>query len=546
MTVAEVDALLYLPGHPRQQLLRALRIPALSPGWQASFQALLDGDAGTAATPGSPPRARRPPGPASGRWPSPAIDAESDSVISIRLADPDGAPLPAARARPVPDRARSTPGRATRPCCATTRCPGRPAAGYYRISVKREPHGAASGYLHTPARASATRSTSPRRAARSCSTTPTTPGAADQRRHRRDAGAGHAARARRAALRRARSGGCTARATGASTPSPPRPARSPRRCRTPAVAGLLQPPRPRRPRQAATRRAGRLTAGGARRARAARATPRPTSAARRRSWTRSAPAWRRSASTPHGSTPSRSDPRRGITPGIAARPRGAPHPPTGRAGTARSSSSPAATSPSPGATTTRACSSSPRRATSPSAGRAAPASATPARPPLHRRRGRLRPRPGRAARRGQRADLLLAAARRRRARPLSSPAAGRSAADEPSRSKLITSACVVRIAPRGICRTVVHVMAVRSLRGSSVSAPVVRDDPEAPRFAECRSTSKCGKTSRPLARIVHLVLAHRGWSWTMGLWALFRSPTTRKRGGGRASSVQSHPDQENR
>ena len=35
MTVAEIDALLYLPGHPRQQLLRALRIPALSPGWQA-------------------------------------------------------------------------------------------------------------------------------------------------------------------------------------------------------------------------------------------------------------------------------------------------------------------------------------------------------------------------------------------------------------------------------------------------------------------------------------------------------------------------------
>src|SRR5689334_5053908 len=46
MTVAEVDALLYLPGHPRQQLLRALRIPALSPGWQASFRALLEGAGG--------------------------------------------------------------------------------------------------------------------------------------------------------------------------------------------------------------------------------------------------------------------------------------------------------------------------------------------------------------------------------------------------------------------------------------------------------------------------------------------------------------------
>src|SRR5947209_7053005 len=41
MTVAETDALLYLPGHPRQQLLRALRIPALSPGWQASFRTML-------------------------------------------------------------------------------------------------------------------------------------------------------------------------------------------------------------------------------------------------------------------------------------------------------------------------------------------------------------------------------------------------------------------------------------------------------------------------------------------------------------------------
>src|SRR3954449_11502828 len=46
MTVAEVDGLLYLPGHARQQLLRALRVPALSPGWQASFRALLDADAG--------------------------------------------------------------------------------------------------------------------------------------------------------------------------------------------------------------------------------------------------------------------------------------------------------------------------------------------------------------------------------------------------------------------------------------------------------------------------------------------------------------------
>jgi len=94
--VTEVDALLYLPGHPRQQLLRALRVPALSPGWQASFRALLEeddgsGNAGLAAA--SPPPA----------WPGfrqltvTAITRESDAVISIRLEDATGAPLPAAR-----------------------------------------------------------------------------------------------------------------------------------------------------------------------------------------------------------------------------------------------------------------------------------------------------------------------------------------------------------------------------------------------------------------------------------------------------------------
>src|SRR5262249_17075102 len=58
-TVAGVDGLLSLPGHPRQQLLRALRIPALSGGWQSSFKALLEdhagGNAGLAVT--SPPPA---------------------------------------------------------------------------------------------------------------------------------------------------------------------------------------------------------------------------------------------------------------------------------------------------------------------------------------------------------------------------------------------------------------------------------------------------------------------------------------------------------
>src|ERR1700683_3872201 len=52
ITVADIDALLYLPGHPRDQLDRSLRVPALSPGWKSSLQALLDRDASTAGNPG--------------------------------------------------------------------------------------------------------------------------------------------------------------------------------------------------------------------------------------------------------------------------------------------------------------------------------------------------------------------------------------------------------------------------------------------------------------------------------------------------------------
>src|SRR5271163_2154316 len=96
MTVADVDALLYLPGHTRQGLLRALRIPALSPGWQGSFRALLNEEPGS----GNDGLAVTSPSPA---WPGfrqltvTAITHESDSAISLRLEDPTGTPLPAAR-----------------------------------------------------------------------------------------------------------------------------------------------------------------------------------------------------------------------------------------------------------------------------------------------------------------------------------------------------------------------------------------------------------------------------------------------------------------
>jgi ferredoxin-NADP reductase/MOSC domain-containing protein YiiM/ferredoxin len=147
MPVAEADALLYLPGHTRQQLLRALRIPALSPGWQASFRALLDagpgsGNAGLALT--SPP----PAWPGFRRLAVTAITHEGDSVISIRLEDPTGASLPAARPGQYLT-LRVRPDEQQRSLLRNYSLSGPPGAGFYRMTVKREHDGVASGYLHT-------------------------------------------------------------------------------------------------------------------------------------------------------------------------------------------------------------------------------------------------------------------------------------------------------------------------------------------------------------------------------------------------------------
>jgi ferredoxin-NADP reductase/MOSC domain-containing protein YiiM len=151
MSVAEIDALLYLPGHPRQQLLRALRLPALSGGWKASFQEMLDqtgqpaGNAGL--TEASPPPA----------WPGfrplavTGTGRESETVISLRLADPGGGSVPAA----LPGQfltLRLHPDPAGRPLLRSYSLSGPAGAPDYRISVKREEHGAASQFLHTRVR----------------------------------------------------------------------------------------------------------------------------------------------------------------------------------------------------------------------------------------------------------------------------------------------------------------------------------------------------------------------------------------------------------
>ncbi len=104
-----------------------MTIPALSPGWRQSFRELLDPrpvvDTGW---PGFRPlRVTR-------------VVPESPAVTSIHLAAADGTPLPPAR-----------PGQ-----YLTVRVPDVGVRSYslsgdYRISVKREPHGTVSGWLHT-------------------------------------------------------------------------------------------------------------------------------------------------------------------------------------------------------------------------------------------------------------------------------------------------------------------------------------------------------------------------------------------------------------
>ena len=147
MTVSEVSALLYLPSHPRQQLLRALRIPALSPGWQASFQALVDGEPGggnAGLVAASPPPAWA----GFRRLAVTAIEPECASVVSIRLEDPDGEPVPAARPGQYLT-LRVQPEDGQRSLLRNYSLSGPPDAGYYRITVKREQDGVASGWLHT-------------------------------------------------------------------------------------------------------------------------------------------------------------------------------------------------------------------------------------------------------------------------------------------------------------------------------------------------------------------------------------------------------------
>lgn len=144
LSVAEVDALLYLPDRDVERLREAIDLPALSPGWQQSFHDMLttrDEAAAASPTPVEP------------GWKGfrnlrvTEICRESPQVLSIRLQAADGEALP--RALPGQYLTVKIPGAGGPPPLRSYSLSGDPSAGYYRISVKREDHGLVSGWLHT-------------------------------------------------------------------------------------------------------------------------------------------------------------------------------------------------------------------------------------------------------------------------------------------------------------------------------------------------------------------------------------------------------------
>lgn len=142
LSVANVDALLYLPDRDVETLRKAIDVPALSPGWQQSFHELLAAHEGKAAAVA----------PALPGWRGfrnlrvTETRRESSQVLSIRLEAEDHGPLPPAlpgqyltvkitgAGEPAPLRSYSLSDDSS--------------TGSYRISVKREEHGVVSQWLH--------------------------------------------------------------------------------------------------------------------------------------------------------------------------------------------------------------------------------------------------------------------------------------------------------------------------------------------------------------------------------------------------------------
>ena len=153
-SVAEMDALLYLPGYSREQLERALRIPALSKGWQSSFQAMLQQGSSHKTAAGNPGLAYEEQAPA---WPGfrqmrvANMNKESASVTSFILSPMDGQPLPFFQAGQfVVLRLYLEPDKPA--VLRSYSLSDAPAADHFRVSVKSELNGAGSTFLCTRTR----------------------------------------------------------------------------------------------------------------------------------------------------------------------------------------------------------------------------------------------------------------------------------------------------------------------------------------------------------------------------------------------------------
>ncbi|WP_216849875.1 MOSC and FAD-binding oxidoreductase domain-containing protein [Acidisoma sp. L85] len=150
MTIAEVNALLYKPGHPADRLEKALRIPELSAGWHSSFKALLERIQSSGITSGNPglaPSAGPPPA-WTGFRPLRVFDKkrESESVTSLVLEPTDGRPLaPGLPGQFIVLRLHPTPNAPT--LLRSYSISGEPGGARYRISVKRNPDGVAGAYI---------------------------------------------------------------------------------------------------------------------------------------------------------------------------------------------------------------------------------------------------------------------------------------------------------------------------------------------------------------------------------------------------------------
>jgi ferredoxin-NADP reductase/MOSC domain-containing protein YiiM len=149
LTVSEVDGLLYLPGHSREQLQRALQIPALSKGWQSSFQAMLQTETSSDAAVGNPGLAYEEQVPS---WPGfrsmrvAQIRKESESVTSFVFAPVDGEPLPTFHpGQFVVLRLLVDPEKP--PILRSYSLSDLPGSEHFRISVKSESKGVGSSFL---------------------------------------------------------------------------------------------------------------------------------------------------------------------------------------------------------------------------------------------------------------------------------------------------------------------------------------------------------------------------------------------------------------